>query len=110
MTLVERMDIFSLLYGERLKPSAVAAALNRGPSSITRELERGMDKGSYNPVIAEVIHLEARRNQRPHLKITVVGERCYLPNNSLKEPKGNSQSDNDFMHTMIFGKTYAFSH
>jgi IS30 family transposase len=44
--------------------------LNRQPSSITRELERGMDKGMYKPVITEVRHLEARRNQRPHLKMT----------------------------------------
>jgi IS30 family transposase len=29
-----------------------------------------MDKGMYNPVIAEVRHLEARRNQRPRLKMT----------------------------------------
>jgi IS30 family transposase len=70
MTLVERMDIFRLLYVERLKPSAIAAALNREPSSITRELEKGMDTGMYNPILAEVRHLEARRNQCPHLKMT----------------------------------------
>jgi IS30 family transposase len=70
MTLGERMDIFRLLSVERLKPSAIAAALNRQPSSITRELERGMDKGMYNPVIAEARHREARRNQRPRLKMT----------------------------------------
>jgi IS30 family transposase len=70
MTLVERMDIFRLLYVERLKPSAIAAALNRQPSSITRELEKGMDKGMYNPVIAEARHLEARRNQCPCHKMT----------------------------------------
>jgi IS30 family transposase len=64
------MDIFRLLYGERLTPQSIAAALNRGPSSITRELEKGMDQWSYNPVIADVRHLEAGRNQRPHLKIT----------------------------------------
>jgi IS30 family transposase len=29
-----------------------------------------MDKGSYKPVIAEARHLEARRNQRPCLKMT----------------------------------------
>jgi IS30 family transposase len=33
MTLGERMDIFRLLSVERLKPSAIAAALNRQPSS-----------------------------------------------------------------------------
>jgi hypothetical protein len=27
MTLVERMDIFRLLYGERLKPSAIAVGI-----------------------------------------------------------------------------------
>jgi IS30 family transposase len=70
MTLVERMDIFKLLYVERLKPSAVAAALNRKPSSITRETAKGMDNGTYNPVIAEARHLEARRNQCPRLKMT----------------------------------------
>jgi IS30 family transposase len=70
MTLVERMDIFRMLYVERRKPSAIAAALNRKPSSISRELEKGMDNGMYNPVLAETKHLEARRNQRPRLKMT----------------------------------------
>jgi IS30 family transposase len=70
MTLVERMDIFSLLYIERLKPSAIAAALNREPSSITRELERGVDAGMYNPIVAETRRLEVGRNQRPRLKMT----------------------------------------
>jgi IS30 family transposase len=70
MTLVERMDIFRLLYVERRKPSAIAAALNRRSSSITRELEKGMDKGMYNPILAEARHLEARKNQRPRLKMT----------------------------------------
>jgi IS30 family transposase len=44
MSLAERMDIFRLLYVARLKTSAIAAALNRRPSSITRELEKGMDQ------------------------------------------------------------------
>jgi IS30 family transposase len=57
-----------LLYVERLKPSDIAAALNRKPSSITRETEKGMDNGMYNPIIAEAKHLEARRNQRRVLK------------------------------------------
>ena len=39
------MDLFKLLYVERLKPSAVAAALNRRPSSIAREMEKGMESG-----------------------------------------------------------------
>jgi IS30 family transposase len=66
MALVERMDIFRLLYVERCKPSAIAAALNRKASSITGELEKGMD----NPILAEARHLEVRRNQRPCLKMT----------------------------------------
>jgi IS30 family transposase len=70
MALVERMDIFKLLYVERLKPPAADAALNRKPSSITRKTAKGMDKGMYNPIIAEAGHLEARRNQRPPLKMT----------------------------------------
>jgi IS30 family transposase len=70
MTLAERMDIFRLLYVGRLKPSAIATELNRRPSSITRELEKGMDQGMYNPILAEARHLEARRNQRPHLKMS----------------------------------------
>jgi IS30 family transposase len=59
-----------LLYVERLKPSAVAAALKRKPSSITRELEKGKDNGMYNPIPAEARRLEARRNRRPRLKMT----------------------------------------
>ncbi|MDR0723533.1 MAG: helix-turn-helix domain-containing protein, partial [Treponema sp.] len=70
MTLVERMDIFKLLYIERLKPSAIATALNRKPSSITREREKGRDHGMYNPIIAEARHLDARRNQYPRLNMT----------------------------------------
>jgi IS30 family transposase len=60
MTLVERMDIFRLLYIERRRPSSIATVLNRRPSSITRELEKGLDKGMYNPILAE-----AQRKQRP---------------------------------------------
>jgi IS30 family transposase len=70
MTLTERMDIFRLLYAEGLKPSAIAAALNREPSSIVRELEKGMDNGMYNPILAETKHLEARRSQCPRLKMS----------------------------------------
>jgi IS30 family transposase len=70
MTLLERMDILKLLYVERLKPSAIATVLNRKPSSITRELGKGMDNGTYNPILAEARHLEARRNQCPCLKMT----------------------------------------
>jgi IS30 family transposase len=55
---------------ERLKPPAIAAALNRSPSSITSELEKGMDNGMYNPIPAEIRHLEKRRNRRLRLKMT----------------------------------------
>jgi IS30 family transposase len=68
MTLMERMDIFRLLYVEGLKPSSAAAMLNREPSSIARELEKGMDNGMYNPILAGARHPEARRSQRPRLK------------------------------------------
>jgi hypothetical protein len=48
--------------------------------------------------------------QGNHSEKTTAGEKCCSPNNSLKEPKVNNKSDNDFVHTMAFGKTYAFSH
>jgi IS30 family transposase len=64
------MDIFRLLYVEKHRSSSIAVTLNRKPSSITRKLAKGMDKGVYNPILAEIRHLEARRNQRPCLKIT----------------------------------------
>ncbi|MDR2303901.1 MAG: helix-turn-helix domain-containing protein, partial [Treponema sp.] len=70
MTPVERVDIFKLLYVERLKPSAIAAALNRKPSGIAREPEKGMDNGMYNPIPAGAGRLEARRNRRPRLRMT----------------------------------------
>jgi IS30 family transposase len=58
MTLMERMDIFRLLYVEGFKPSSAAAMLNREPSSIARELEKGMDNGMYNPILAGARHPE----------------------------------------------------
>ncbi|MDR1072579.1 MAG: hypothetical protein LBL45_02745 [Treponema sp.] len=58
MALVEGMDIFRLLYVERRMPSAIAAALNRKPSNVTRESEKGVDKG-YNPTLAEAGNFEA---------------------------------------------------
>jgi IS30 family transposase len=69
MTLVERMDIFRLLYGEKQTKSKVAALLGRKPSTIGREIEKGMDKGMYNPLMAEMEHLRARKQQSPKLKI-----------------------------------------
>jgi IS30 family transposase len=60
------MDIFRLLYVEKRRTLSIAAALNRRPPSIIRKPGKGMDKGMF----AESRHLEARRNQRPRLKIT----------------------------------------
>jgi IS30 family transposase len=70
MTLMERMDIFRLLYVEGLKPSAIVAVLNREPSGIAREMEKGMDNGMYNPILAGARHPEARRSPRPRLKMS----------------------------------------
>jgi IS30 family transposase len=58
------------LYVERLKPLAIAVALKRAPSSITREREKGVDSGIYNPILAEARCLEAGRNQWLRLKMT----------------------------------------
>jgi IS30 family transposase len=66
----ERMDIFRFLYVEKLKPAMIAKVLRRSPSSITREIEKGTEKGMYNPFMAECVHLDARRHQCPQLKIT----------------------------------------
>jgi IS30 family transposase len=70
MTLAERREIFRLFYIEKMKPAALAAALNRTLPAVTREINRGMDNGIYNPFIAGIRHLEARRNKRPRLKMT----------------------------------------
>jgi IS30 family transposase len=57
------MDIFRLLYLEKQNKSKIAFLLGRKPSTISRELEKGMDKGMYNPLMAEMAHLKARRYQ-----------------------------------------------
>jgi IS30 family transposase len=49
MDLVERMGIFRLLYLEKQTKSRIAAMLGREPSTIGRELAKGMDRGMYNP-------------------------------------------------------------
>jgi len=43
--------------------------MNRSRSSISREIKRGTDAGSYKPFIAEYDHLRQRRQQSPKLKI-----------------------------------------
>jgi IS30 family transposase len=64
------MDIFRLLYAEGLKPAHTGRLLNRSPSSISREIAKGMDQGTYNPFVAEPRHLESRKSQCPALKMT----------------------------------------
>jgi IS30 family transposase len=69
MNLVERMDIFRMLCLEKQTASKTASLSGRKPSAICRELERGMDRGMYNPFLAEMEHLKAGKNQSPKLKI-----------------------------------------
>lgn len=69
MSLVERMSIFQMLYTQKMKPTEIAVKLNRSVSTITRELNRGADKGNYNPLLGEYNHLLQRRYQVPKLKI-----------------------------------------
>jgi IS30 family transposase len=69
MTFTERMDIFRLLYLEKQTKPKIASLPGRKPSAISRELAKGMDKGMYNPVMAETGHPRARKQQRPKLKI-----------------------------------------
>jgi hypothetical protein len=53
--------------------------------------------------------ITAFMNARTANENRVVGERCCLPNNSLENPEGNNNSDNDFLHTLPFGKMNALS-
>lgn len=69
MTLTERMEIFKMYHIESLKIIEIALKLNRSTSTISREINRGMDDGSYNPFLAEYDHLKQRRHQCPKLKI-----------------------------------------
>jgi len=70
INLAERMEIFRYLYIEKMKPAQIAIQLNRRSSSITREINNGKYKEFYDPFIAEVKHLEAKKGQCPHLKMT----------------------------------------
>ena len=69
MSFYERMEIFKGLYALKLKPSKIAEKLNRKPSTITREIKKGLEGGTYNPYVAELDHQRQRYNQRPKLKI-----------------------------------------
>jgi transposase, IS30 family len=69
MTFYERMEIFQMYYARGLNKTSIAEKLNRSPSSISREITRGMDEGYYNPFLAEFDHLRQRRHQCPKLKV-----------------------------------------
>jgi IS30 family transposase len=109
------MDIFKLLYVERLTPSATAAALNRKPSSITREIAKGMDSGMYNPVIAEAGCMKVRRNQRPRLKMTDEAWSVIKPQLETRRPPEEvaKQLKKEYPDYAVSGKTiynYVFFH
>jgi transposase, IS30 family len=84
ITLSERMSIFQMFYTKQLKPSSIALRLNRSVSTITRELDRGKDNGSYNPILAEYEHLKQRRYQCPKLKIDNDAWRLIKPKLQLR--------------------------
>jgi transposase, IS30 family len=69
MTFKERMDIFKMFHLEKLTKSEIAKRTGRALSSVSREIERGKDAGSYNPFLAEYIHLKQRKYQSPRFKI-----------------------------------------
>ena len=69
MTFEDRMIIFKLYHLEHFKISVIAGKMNRSASSISREIDKGLDSGCYNPFIAELNHLQQRKYQSPGLKI-----------------------------------------
>ena len=69
MTFPERMAIFKMIYVEKKRPTEIAVFLNRSVSTITREIQRGLDGDFYNPMYAEAQHLQLRQYQCPKLKI-----------------------------------------
>jgi len=86
MTFRERMSIFNMLYVQRQKPSKIASNLNRSVSTITREIERGLDAGDYNPLISEYEYLKMRRHQSPKLKIDREAWRLIKPKLEYRWP------------------------
>jgi transposase, IS30 family len=84
MTFEERITVFKLHQMEKLSNSELASRLNRSISSISRELARGMDSGSYNPFIAECEHLRQRRYQSPKLKIDSIAWSLIKPRLELR--------------------------
>jgi IS30 family transposase len=67
----ERMEIFRLYYKEGMKRSEIAKALKRNPSSIGREIAKGMnDAEEYDPLLSNNKSILARESQVPRLKMT----------------------------------------
>jgi IS30 family transposase len=78
------MEIFRYLYIGKIKPNKIAERLNRRPSSISREICSGSENGFYDPFMAEVKHLEAVKEQRPHLKMTYEAWELIKPKLELR--------------------------
>lgn len=84
ITFTDRMTIFRLYHLEHAKHSEIANKMNRSTSSISREIERGLDSGSYNPFLAEFEHLRQRRYQSPKLKIDAETWKLIKPQLELR--------------------------
>ena len=113
MTFFERMKIFQMRYVERLNSSKIAMKLNRSVSTITRELQRGKDSGSYNPFLAEYEHLKQRRYQSPRLKIDNTAWQLIKPKLELRwSPEQIARwLKNDYPTYSMNGKTiYNYIH
>ena len=113
MTFFERMKIFQMRYVERLNSSKIAMKLNRSVSTITRELQRGKDSGSYNPFLAEYEHLKQRRYQSPRLKIDNTAWQLIKPKLELRwSPEQIARwLKNDYPAYNMSGKTiYNYIH
>jgi len=78
------MGIFQMYHIQRLSKSKIALEMGRAVSSISREIKRGTDSGSYNPFIAEYSHLLQRRYQCPSLKIDSTAWRLIKPQLELR--------------------------
>jgi transposase, IS30 family len=84
MTFRDRMGIFQMYHIQQLSKSKIALEMDRSVSSISREIKRGTDSGSYNPFIAEYDHLRQRRYQCPSLKIDSTAWRLIKPQLELR--------------------------
>jgi hypothetical protein len=59
------MNIFRLLYHEKLRPAKIGGLLHRHESSSIWEIAKGLDNRMYNPCIAEIKHLEKKKESMP---------------------------------------------